>query len=290
MAHIQTPDATKIYYSDWGEGKPVVLIHGWPLNCDMWEKQAVFLAENGLRVITYDRRGFGQSSQTWEGYDYDTFAADLHALMEELDLQDATLVGFSMGGGEVIRYLSRYGSTRVAKAVLVAAVTPFLLKTENNPGGIDPQVFADIESAIRKDRFEFLKVFAAKFYGRTMISHTVSDAVLDWTFTMALTASLRSTLAAATAWSTTDFRQEMQRIDTQTLIIHGSGDTTVPLHISGKKSAELLPNSRLIVYEGEPHGLTITAADRLNAELLAFVNSTGLPVHPVAEKNTQILV
>lgn len=159
MAHIQTAEGTKIYYSDWGQGTPVVLIHGWPLNCDMWEKQALFLAENGLRVITYDRRGFGQSSQTWGGYDYDTLAADLNALMEELDLSGATLIGFSMGGGEVVRYLSRYGASRVAKAVLISSVTPFLLKTADNPDGVDPQVFADIEKEIRKDRFDFLKDF-----------------------------------------------------------------------------------------------------------------------------------
>jgi pimeloyl-ACP methyl ester carboxylesterase len=290
MAHIQTPDATKIYYSDWGEGKPVVLIHGWPLNCDMWEKQATFLAENGVRVITYDRRGFGQSSQTWEGYNYDTFAADLNALMEELDLQGATFVGFSMGGGEVVRYFSRYGSERVAKVVLVAAVTPYLLKTDHNPDGIDPQIFADIETNIRKDRFDFLKSFGAKFYGRTMISHTVSDAVLDWTFSMALTASLHSTLAAAAAWSATDFRREMAEIDVPVLVIHGSGDSIVPLDVSAIRSAALLPNAKLSVYDGEPHGLIITAADRLNTELLAFVNEDSLAEHRVTEKNAQILI
>lgn len=291
MAHIQTAEGTKIYYSDWGQGTPVVLIHGWPLNCDMWEKQALFLAEHGLRVITYDRRGFGQSSQTWGGYDYDTLAADLNALMEELDLSGATLIGFSMGGGEVVRYLSRYGASRVAKAVLISSVTPFLLKTADNPDGVDPQVFADIEKEIRKDRFDFLKDFGAKFYGRTIMNRSVSDAVLEWTMAMALTASPRSTLKAAEAWSRTDFRNEMQGIDVPVLVIHGSGDATVPIDVSGRKSAALLPHARLSVYDGEPHGLMITAAERLNQELLEFIHEETLEQHKVArEKSGQILI
>lgn len=278
MPYITSHDGTELFCRDWGTGKPVVLIHGWPLNGDMWEKQATFLAEHGLRVITYDRRGFGRSGQPWTGYDYDTFAADLHAVMEELDLSNATLVGFSMGGGEVVRYLSRYGASRVSSAVLIGAVTPYLMKTSDNPEGVDPKVFEEIEHNIRKDRPAFLKTFGPQFYGRTTLSHTVSEAVLEWTQSMAFTGSLRATLAAAKAWSMTDFRAEMHRISVPVRIIHGTGDATVPIDVSGRKSAKLLPNATLSEYEGEPHGLFLTSADRLNTELLEFIGGTRDPI------------
>jgi len=224
-----------------------------------------------MRVVTYDRRGFGQSGQSWEGFDYDTFASDLQTVMETLDLKDATLVGFSMGGGEVVRYLSRYGSERVANAVLISAVTPFLSKTPDNPDGIDPQTFDEIESSIRKDRFAFIEEFGPKLFGRTMINHTVSDAVLSWIQAMALTSSPRATLAAAKAWFTTDFRNEMERITVPVRVIHGTGDATVPIENSGRRTVTLLPNAELSEYEGEPHGLFFTAAEKLNAELLEFI-------------------
>ena len=278
MPYLETDDGIELYYRDWGTGAPVVLIHGWPVNNEMWEQQANFLAENGLRVITYDRRGFGRSDQPWNGYDYDTFARDLNTVMEELELEDATLVGFSMGGGEVVRYLSEYGSTRVARAVLVAAVTPFLLKTPDNPEGIDEQVFDGIAEQIRKDRPAFLKDFGAKFFGRTTLKHTVSTEVLDWNQGLALTGSPRSTLAAAQAWSTTDFREEMKAITIPVLVIHGTSDATVPIEASGRRSAKLLPNATLIEYDGEPHGLFLTAADRLNKDLLDFIGGEREPV------------
>jgi len=278
MPYLETDDGVELYYRDWGTGAPVVLIHGWPVNNEMWEQQANFLAENGLRVITYDRRGFGRSDQPWNGYDYDTFARDLNTVMEELELEDATLVGFSMGGGEVVRYLSEYGSTRVARAVLVAAVTPFLLKTPDNPEGIDEQVFDGIAEQIRKDRPAFLKDFGAKFFGRTTLKHTVLTEVLDWNQGLALTGSPRSTLAAAQAWSTTDFREEMKAITIPVLVIHGTSDATVPIEASGRRSAKLLPNATLIEYDGEPHGLFLTAADRLNKDLLDFIGGEREPV------------
>ncbi|MDQ6664870.1 MAG: alpha/beta hydrolase [Acidobacteriota bacterium] len=278
MPDLTTQDGTKIYYTDWGKGTPVVLIHGWPVNGDMWEKQATFLAEHGLRAITYDPRGYGRSGQPWSGYDYDTFAADLNSLMEKLDLRGATLVGFSMGGGEVVRYLSRHGADRVAKAVLISAVTPYLLKTSGNPDGVDPKIFDEIEEKIRRDRPAFLKDFGAKFFGRTALKHTVSEAVLEWNQSMALTGSLRSTLAAAKAWSTTDFREEMKRITAPVRIIHGTGDATVPIDASGRRSAKILPNATVSEYDGEPHGLFITAADRLNEELLEFIGSSRDPI------------
>ena len=271
MAYVTTQDGTEIFYRDFGTGKPVILIHGWPLNGDSWDKQTNFLAEQGLRVISYDRRGSGRSGQSSAGYDYDTLAGDLHTLIEKLALTDATLVGFSMGGGEVVRYLSRYGTTRVTKAVLVSAVTPYLLKGDDNPDGVDSKVFEEIEAQLRKDRFTFLKEFGPKFYGRSVVHHTVSEPELEWTQSMASTASLRSTLATAHSWSGTDFREEMKRITIPVLVIHGTSDHTVPIDASGRRSAKLLPNATLSEYEGEPHGLFLTAADKLNEELLHFI-------------------
>ncbi|MDP9171167.1 MAG: alpha/beta hydrolase [Acidobacteriota bacterium] len=272
MPFLTTQDGTEIYFADWGTGAPVVLIHGWPLCSDMWEKQATFLAEHGCRVIAYDRRGFGKSGQPWTGYDYDTFAGDLHSLLDKLDLHGVTLVGFSMGGGEVARYLSQYGTARVKQAVLLAAVTPFLLKTADNPEGIDASVFQGIDEGLRKDRPAFLKDFAPALYGRTLLKHTVSDADLEWTQSMALRGSLRATLAAAKAWSSTDFRDDLKRVSVPVRIIHGTGDDTVPVTLTGRKSLQLLPNATLTEYEGEPHGLFLTAADRLNKELLEFIS------------------
>jgi non-heme chloroperoxidase len=285
MSLITSQDGTEIYYRDWGTGTPVVLIHGWPLNSDMWEKQATYLVEQGFRVITYDRRGFGRSGQPWTGYDYDTFASDLHNVMDKLDLRDAVLVGFSMGGGEVVRYLSRYGDSRVKKAVLISAVTPCLQKTHDNPEGVDPKVFGEIEANIRKDRHAFLKAFAQGVYGRTVVKHTVSEPMLEWNQAMAFTASLRSTLAAANAWASTDFRADMKEITIPVRVIHGTSDATVPIEVSARRSVKILRNATLSEYEGEPHGLFITAADRLNQELFEFLGgevdphltTSGLP-------------
>ncbi len=272
MPFVTATDGTQIYYRDWGTGIPVILIHGWPLTGDSWEKQSCFLAEHGLRVINYDRRGFGRSGQPWKGYDYDTFAADLNSLMTGLDLHGATLAGFSMGGGEVVRYLSHYGASRVNKAVLISAITPFLLKTADNPEGIDAEVFQNIARGIIADRPAFMEDFGKTFYGRTVLDHTVSQAVLDWTQEMAMTGSLRSTLEAAKAWSTTDFREEMKRIMIPVRIIHGTKDATVPIDVSARRAVKILPNATLSEYEGAPHGLGVTDADRLNQELLEFIS------------------
>ncbi len=278
MPFIITEDEVELFYQDWGTGRPVVLIHGWPLNSDMWEKQALFLAEHGLRVITYDRRGFGKSDQPWGDYDYDTLADDLNTLIEGLELEDATLVGFSMGGGEVVRYLSLYGSARVSKAVLLSAVTPYLMKTDDNPDGVDPKIFDDNEEQIRKDRPAFLNDFGPKFFGRSIIKHTVSEPVLEWTQDMALTGSIRATLATANSWATTDFREDLQAISIPVLVIHGTGDGTVPIDNSARRTIKLLPNATLSEYEGEPHGLFLTAADRLNEELLTFLGGVPEPI------------
>ena len=278
MPYIITDDEVEIFYNDWGTGTPVILIHGWPVNSNMWEKQATFLVESGLRVITYDRRGFGKSDQPWSGYDYDTMAGDLNTLLEELEIEGATLVGFSMGGGEVVRYLSTYGSARVTSAVLVSAVTPYLLKTDDNADGVDSSVFDGIEQQIRKNRPDFLKDFGEKFFGRTMFKHTVSEPELAWNQEMALTGSLRATLACAKAWSTTDFRADLTAITIPVLIIHGTGDATVPIDVSARRAVKLLSDSSLSEYDGEPHGLFLTAADRLNAELLLFIGGATEPI------------
>jgi len=277
MPFITAQDSTEIYYRDWGTGIPVVLIHGWPLNGDMWEKQATFLVEHNFRVVTYDRRGFGRSGQPWHGYDYDTFATDLHDLMNRLNLREAVLVGFSMGGGEVVRYLNLYGDSRVNKAVLVSSVTPCLQKTHGNPEGVDAKVFGEMDAAIRKDRPAFLKDFAQKFYGRTAVKHTVSEALLEWHQAMAFAGSLWSTLAAANAWSMTDFREDMKQITIPVRVIHGTSDATVPIDVAGRRSVKILSNATLTEYEGEPHGLFITAADRLNQELLEFLGGETDP-------------
>ncbi len=283
MPYVKALDETDLYYRDWGFGLPVGLIHGWQLNGDMWERQAEFLAAHGLRVITYDRRGFGRSGQSWSGYDYDTFASDLNQVMEYLNLQEAVLVGFSMGGGEVARYVGRYGTRRVSKTVLMGFITPFLLKTDDNPDGIDAEMFEEIEESIREDRPAFLKDFAQKFYGRSVLSHPVSDSILDWTQIMALTSTLRPTLAAANAWSSTDFRDDLGAITVPTLVIHGTSDATVPIEKSAQLTVNLLPNGVLSEYGGEPHGRFITASDRLNEELLAFIEGRPPTTIPVSE-------
>jgi pimeloyl-ACP methyl ester carboxylesterase len=272
MPFIETEDGAELYYADLGSGQPVVLIHGWPFNSDMWEKQATWLAENGFRVITYDRRGFGRSGQTWSGYDYNSLATDLKSLLDALELKGATLVGFSMGGGEVVRYLSSFGQQRVSKAVLISAVPPYLRKTDNNPEGVEEKVFADMAEDIRKDRPAFLKSFLPKLYGRSALNHTVSEAALEWSQAMGMTGSLRATLETARSWANTDFRQEMAMLTLPVRLIHGTSDATVPIAASSKRSLEILPNATLSEYEGEPHGLFLTAADRLNEELAEFIS------------------
>ena len=271
MPSIQARDGTELYYYDWGTGKPVVLIHGWPLTSASWEYQARVLAENGYRVIAYDRRGFGRSDWAYSGYDYDTLAGDLSAVIQELDLSGVTLVGFSMGGGEVARYLAKFGAARITKAVLISAVTPYLLKTEDNPEGVEKKVFDDIVEKLTKDRAAFVQQFAQMFYGRTMVHHTVSGPFLEFTQSMAMTASPKATIDLVRAWSETDFRDDLVHFTVPTLVIHGTSDSTVPIAVAGRRAAALIPNAQLLEYDGEPHGLTATAPDKLNADLLDFL-------------------
>ena len=273
MPTIETKDSVQLFYNDWGTGKPVVLIHGWPLSSQMWEYQAPVLAANGCRVIAYDRRGFGKSDQPWSGYDYDTLAADLQAILEGLDITGATLVGFSMGGGEVARYLSRYGTARVARAVLLSAVTPMLLQTDSHPEGAPQAVFDQMLDGLAKDRPNFLATFGKTFFGAGMLNFSISSEILQWASMMALAASPKATTDCVHAFSATDFRPDMAAFTIPTLIIHGTSDETVPIGITAHQAAKMIPGSTLIEYEGAPHATFFTEKDRLNADLLRFVGS-----------------
>ncbi len=237
----------------------------------MWEYQIEDLVNNGLRVVKYDRRGFGKSSKPWGSYNYDAFAEDLDAVMTQLDLQDAVLVGFSMGGGEVARYLSRFGSERVSKIVLISSVLPFMVKTEDNPDGVDSEVFQQMIEEINTDRIAFLDSFGKQFFGVNLLNHPVSTPLLQYYLHLASVASQNSTKQAAMAFANTDFRKDLEAITVETLIIHGDADKTVPIEVSSDRTSELLPNSKYIVYEGAPHGLFYTHRDRLNQDLLDFI-------------------
>ncbi|WP_369053020.1 alpha/beta fold hydrolase [Kineococcus terrestris] len=261
-----------LHYTDHGTGRPVVLIHGWPLSSRSWEKQEPVLVENGYRVVTYDRRGFGQSSQPWDGYDYDTFAADLRALLEHLDLRDAVLVGFSMGGGEVVRYLSRYGTDRVGAAVLAAAVPPYLRKTDDNPdGGLDDATIEEFRAGVTGDRIAFLEGFTKKFFNTGLVRKPISEESRLYHRALAEWASPRATLQCVTAFGTTDFRADVAAVTVPTLVVHGDADAVVPFEVSGKRSHEAIPGSRLVVVEGAPHGLNATHAEEFNTALLDFL-------------------
>ncbi|MEU5810611.1 alpha/beta hydrolase [Streptomyces sp. NPDC047718] len=261
----------ELYYEDHGSGQPVVLIHGWPLNGASWEKQTAALLAAGHRVITYDRRGFGRSDQPADGYDYDTFASDLNQLLTALDLRDTVLVGFSMGTGEVTRYLGTHGSGRIAKAVMIGVVPPFLLKTDDNPGGVDGHVFKGIEEAIRADRFAFMTDFFADFYNVDALGgERISEQAVQASWNVAVGASAKGTLDCVQAWLT-DFRADLPRIDVPTLIIHGDADRTLPVTATAIPLAERIAGAELRIVPGAPHGLLWTHAAEVNAELLAFL-------------------
>ena len=276
MAYIKAGEDTagnpiNIFYEDWGQGAPVVLIHGWPLDHTMWEHQAVALAKAGKRVIAYDRRGFGRSSRPWGSYDYDTLASDLNALLTELDLTGVTLVGFSMGGGEIARYIGNYGQERLARVAFVSAVTPYMLQTGDNPDGVPQKVFDGMHEGSLKDRFAFLESFAKDFYGQSLISHPVSQAVLNWNQTVTTLAAPNATDDCVTSFSSTDFRDDLKKVTVPTLVIHGDKDQTVPFPVSGERTAKMVAGAELKVYEGAPHGLFFTEKDKLTADLLAFM-------------------
>lgn len=269
----QTGEEVSIAYNDYGSGRPVVLIHGWPLSKEMWEYQISELVYANLRVIAYDRRGFGHSAKPWDHYDYDTLADDLNALIEQLDLRDAVLVGFSMGGGEVVRYLSRYGSDRIAKVVLVAAVTPYLAQTPDNPEGVDQSVFTGMLQQIKEDRIGFLDDFGKMFFGVNLVNRPVSTPLLEYYRMLASVASPRATEQCVLSFSQTDFRPDLPQVTVPTLIIHGDADKTVPIKVSGAQTAALIPGSQYVVYEGAPHGLFYTHKERLNQDLIKFITA-----------------
>ena len=273
MPFLETNDRASLFYNDWGNGAPVVLIHGWPLDSDMWEYQSVFLASQGLRVIAYDRRGFGRSSQPWSGYDYDTLADDLHCVLEKLDLTDVTLVGFSMGGGEVARYMTRHGGERVARTALVSAVTPCLMQTPDNPDGVEKSVFDQMIAGLEKDRPNFLATFGKQFFGAGLLNFTVTSEILQWSLMMAMLGSPKATIDCVRAFSETDFRPDMAAFRRPTLIVHGDSDATVPIDKSARVAAAMIPGSELKEYPGAPHALMFTEKDRLNQDLLAFIRA-----------------
>lgn len=271
--YIETAQNVKLYVKDYGKGEPVILIHGWPLSNEMWEYQIDFLVENNYRVIAYDRRGFGKSSQPYNGYDYDTLTDDLKEIIEQLQLENITLVGFSMGGGEVVRYFSRYEGKGVKKAALISSIIPFLAKTEDNPEGRPKEKGDATAAAIKEDRIGFLDNFGKIFFGINIINKPLSTPLLEYYRNLCSLASPRATLKCAESLNNTDFRDELQTIKVPTLIIHGNDDKNVPIEISSEKTAKAIENNTFIVYDGAPHGLFYTAKDKLNKDLLDFLNS-----------------
>ncbi len=271
--YIPTSDGTKIYTRDYGTGKPVILIHGWPLTGEMWEYQIQELVDNGNRVIAYDRRGFGHSSKMWNGYDYDTLTDDLSTVIETLNLSDITLVGFSMGAGEVARYFSKHGGKGVSKAVIISGSTPFMLKTPDNEKGVPQEEFDKMVKGIKDDRIGFLDDFGKDFFGMSLINHPLSTPLLDYYRMLCSIASPRATLKCAESFSSTDMRAEMPKINVPAMVIHGGDDKIVPIEVGGEQSAHMIPDCRYLVYEGAPHGLFYTHKEVLNKDLIGFINS-----------------
>ena len=278
MARLKVGDENgtpiELHYEDHGEGRPIVLIHGWPLSGRSWEAQVPALIEAGHRVVTYDRRGFGWSSQPYDGYDYDTFAADLDALLTHLDLREATLVGFSMGGGEVVRYIGTYGTDRIAQAVLAAAVPPYLYQSEDNPdGGLDDATIEQFQGGVTGDRLAFLDEFTKQFFAAGDRTDLISEPARLHARDIAAFASPKGTLDCITAFGRTDFRDDVAKVTVPTLVIHGDADAIVPFEVSGKRAHESIEGSRLALIEGGPHGLNATHADQFNEALLSFLAS-----------------
>jgi non-heme chloroperoxidase len=273
LCTITSKDGTQIYYKDWGRGPVVTFSHGWPLNADAWDGQMHFLVQQGFRVVAHDRRGHGRSEQASYGNDMNGYADDLAAVIENLDLRGVTLVGHSTGGGEVTRYISRHGTKRVAKAVLISAVPPLMLKTAANPEGLPLEVFDSMRADLSKDRSQFYRDLADQFYGANRPGARVSQGVLDQFWLWSMQCGLRNAYESIKAFSETDFTEELKKIDVPTLVLHGEDDQIVPVHDSARKAARLIRGARDIYYPGAPHGLTSTHQEQLNADLLAFLRN-----------------
>ena len=271
MATFVLKDGTQLFYKDWGSGQPVVFSHGWPLNADAWDAQMMYLAEKGYRVIAHDRRGHGRSSQPWDGNDMSRYADDLAELIEHLDLKDAVLVGHSTGGGEVARYIGRHGTQRVRKAVLISAVPPLMLKTPANPGGLPISVFDDIRKGVIENRSQFFKDLALPFYGFNREGAKPSQGTIDAFWYAGMQCSIKSAYDCIKAFSETDFTEDLKKMTVPTLVLQGDADQIVPLDDSGKLSSKLVPNGKLKIYEGAPHGMCTTHAHLVNADLLQFI-------------------
>ncbi|MER5457168.1 alpha/beta hydrolase [Micromonospora sp. NPDC002389] len=272
MPFVTTADGAEIFYKDWGTGRPVVLSHGWPLNSDSWEAQALFLASHGYRVVAHDRRGHGRSTQTWHGNEMDTYADDLATLVDALDLRDVTLVGFSTGGGEITRYIGRHGTSRVAQAVLVSAVPPLMLRTDDNPDGVPGEVFDGLRAGSLADRSQLYRDLAdGPFFGNNRPGVEISAGIRDAFWRQSVQAGHRNAYESIAAFSATDFRGDLARFDVPTLVIHGDDDQVVPFDVGGKASAALVKDATLVVYPGAPHGITDTHKEQLGQDLLAFL-------------------
>lgn len=273
MSTITVKDGTKIYYKDWGNGPVVTFSHGWPLCSDAWDGQLLFLAQNGFRVVAHDRRGHGRSSQAWSGNDMNGYADDLASVIDALDLKEVTLVGHSTGGGEVARYIGRYGTKRVVAAVLIAAVPPVMVKSSGNPEGLPIEVFDELRSSLTKDRSQFYKDLALMFYGANRPGAKVSQGTLDQFWLWSMQAGLKNAYDSIKAFSETDFTDDLKKFDVPTLVMHGEDDQIVPVKDSAKKSARLIKGAKEVYYPDTPHGLTATHADQINADLLEFLRS-----------------
>jgi pimeloyl-ACP methyl ester carboxylesterase len=271
MPMIETRDGTRLYVKEWGEGRPVILTHGWPLSADSWDDQGMAIADAGMRAIAYDRRGFGRSDQPWFGYDYDTLADDLADVLDATQADDAAIIGFSMGGGEVARYMSRHGGAGIRKAGLVSSVVPLLVERTDHPEGVPQATLDQMALELKEDRAHFFASFFKAFYGVGFFATPVSDEVLQWTRSLAMMAGLKPTLACLEAFAQTDFRPDLDAFTVPTLIIHGTADATVPIAASARPAAAVIRGAHLIEYEGAPHGLNVTHKDRLSQDLVAFL-------------------